>query len=290
VSSTEGNTIGKVLRAANERWGRGLRLLHRFPEGAEGVYLVEGSDGRYAFRYWLVRPETEAVFVEIRRRLDHIRLRGVPVPHVVAAGYVGEAYAELWELVDGAPPKQVNGALIDGALEVLRLMQGTALEGGTEWARWLLTSIDDGTRNFFRPGKLREAGGESAEILSAAQQVMGRYAPEDLTARDIVHGDFGLGNVLSRQGTIVAVVDWSGCRDGSGCFDVTSLWWDVASEGTEPSALLSVRRELESWPEADRATCTAHHAARRAASALGTERQDAVFERAWSELGIAARL
>jgi hypothetical protein len=86
------------------------------------------------------------------------------------------------------------------------------------------------------------------------------------------------------------VVDWSGCRDGSGCFDVTALWWELAGAGADPSALARVRRELDSWPAAARATCAAHYAARSAASALGTDRQDAIFARAWSELAIIDRL
>jgi aminoglycoside phosphotransferase (APT) family kinase protein len=117
---------------------------------------------------------------------------------------------------------------------------------------------------------------------------MARFTPDDLIARDIVHGDFGLGNTLTRTGAIVAVVDWSGCRDGSGCFDLTALWWELAEAGVPPAALAGVRRELDTWEPAARATCAAHYAARRAASAIGTDRQKAVFERAWSELSAAA--
>ena len=95
--------------------------------------------------------------------------------------------------------------------------------------------------NFFRPAKLRTAGGEGAVILSAAQELMERFAPGDLVARDVVHGDFGLGNVLARTGVIVAVVDWSGCRDGSGCFDLTALWWELAGAGADAAALSTWR-------------------------------------------------
>jgi Ser/Thr protein kinase RdoA (MazF antagonist) len=101
-------------------------------------------------------------------------------------------------------------------------------------------------RHLFRPSKLRTAGGEGAATLSAAQEVMGRFAPGDLVAQDIVHGDFGLGNVLARAAAIVAVVDWSGCRDGSGCFDVTGVWWELTKAGVYPSAPARVRRELDS--------------------------------------------
>ena len=279
-----------MLAAANARWGRRLRLLYRFPTGAEGVYLVEDDGGRYALRYWVGAAHLEAVFAEIHRRLDRVRLGGVPVPRVAAAGHVGTAYAELSEWIDGEPPRHLDDRLIDGALAILRSMRDAALGDGTAWGPWLLASIDDAARDFFRPAKLRTAGGEAAEILSAAQAIMGRFAPDHLTARDIVHGDFGLGNVLARDGAIVAVVDWSGCRDGSGCFDVTALWWELANAGVAPSAFARVRRALDSWPPAALATCAAHYAARCAAAALGTVRQDAVFARAWSELSIAERL
>jgi hypothetical protein len=160
--------------------------------------LVEDGGGRYALRYWVGAPHLEAVFAEIHRRLDHIRARGVPVPRVIAAGHVGPAYVELSEYVDGAPPQDSDAHLIDGVLAVLRSMRHAALEDGTAWGRWLLASIDDDARNFFRPSKLRAVGGEAAAILSAAQEIMGRFAAGDLVARDIVHGDFGLGNVLAR--------------------------------------------------------------------------------------------
>jgi Ser/Thr protein kinase RdoA (MazF antagonist) len=282
--------VDAVLSAANARWGRRLRLRYRFPTGAEGVYLVEDGGGRYALRYWAGPAALEAVFAEINRRLDRLRLRGVPVPRVVGAGHVGPAYVEVSEWVDGAPPQEPDDRLIDGALAVLRAMRGAALGDGAAWGRWLLASIDDDARNFFRPARLRAAGGEGAAILSAAQEVMGRYAQGDLLARDVVHGDLGLGNVLARAGAVVAVVDWSGCRDGSGCFDVAALWWELAGAGAAPAALARVRRELDSWSPAARATCTAHYAARHAASALGTHRQAAAFERARSELSLVARL
>jgi hypothetical protein len=221
--------------------------------------------------------DIEAVFVEIRRRLDRLRARGVPVPRVVAAGHVGPAYVELAEWVDGA-------------LALLRSIRHAAVGDGAGWGPWLLTSIHDDAVRLFKPAKLLAVGGKGAAILSAAQAVMGRFAPGDLIARDLVHGDFGLGNVLAREGAIVAVVDWSGCRDGSGCFDVTALWWELADAGAAPAALARVRRGLDSWPPAARATCTAHYAARHATSALGTDRQDAVFARARSELAGAARL
>lgn len=284
------DAVEKILTAANVRWGRHLRLRYRFPTGAEGVYFVEDDGGRYALRYWGGPADLEAVFVAIHRRLDQIRARGVPVPRVIAAGHVGPAYVELTEFIDGEPPQEIDDHLIDSALAVLQSMKGATVGDGAAWGRWLLTSIDDNARNFFRPAKLRTAGGEGAALLSAAQEIMSRFTPGDLIARDIVHGDFGLGNILTRAGAIVAVVDWSGCRDGSGCFDVTGLWWELADARVDPAALARVRGALDAWPSAARATCTAHYVARRAASALGTNRQDTVFARAWSELASANRV
>ena len=282
--SAELDAVSEVVGAANERWRRRLRLRYRFPAGAEGVYLVEDEGGRSALRYWPGDAHLEAVFAEIHRRLDHLRARGVPIPRVVHADHVGLAYVELAEYVDGAPPERLDGELIDGALSLLRSMRQAAVGDGDAWGPWLLTSIEDDARNFFRPGKLRAAGGEGGAILSAAQEIMGRFTVSDLVAEDIVHGDFGLGNVLVRDGAIVAVVDWSGCRDGSGCFDLTALWWEVADAGGDPSAVGRVRRELDAWPLAARATCAAHYAARSAVSALGTDQQAAVFGRGWAEL------
>lgn len=284
--SPEPDGVDGVLAAANTRWGRRLRLLYRFPSGAEGVYAVEDDavGERYALRYWPGAGHLETVFAAIHQRLDRIRARGVPVPRTIAAGHVGPAYVELAEWIDGEPPRDSDVRLVDGALAVLRAMRQCALGDGSAWGSWLLESIEDDAHSFFRPAKLRAAGGEGAAILSAAQAIMRRLAPSDLVAEDIVHGDFGLGNVLARDGTIAAVVDWSGCRDGSGCFDLTALWWGLAESGADPAALGHVRRELDAWPAAARATCAAHYAARKSASALGTDRQVVVFERAWREL------
>ena len=282
------DAVEEVLAAVNAHWGRRLRLLYRFPRGGEGVYAVEDAGGRYALRYWRGPATIAAVFDEIYRRLDHIRARGVPVPRIIAAGHVGPAYVELAEWVDGESPRESDDRLVDGALATLGLIRHATLGDGTRWATWLLASIDDDAVNFFRPGTLRTAGGEGAAILSAAQEVMRQYAPSDLVAQDVVHGDFGLGNVLARDGAIVAVVDWSGCRDGAGCFDLTALWWDLATDGADPAILARVQRERDSWPPADRATCAAHYAARIAASALGTTRQAAAFALAWRELSAAS--
>jgi hypothetical protein len=127
--------VDDVLAAANARWGRRLRVRYRFPTGAEGVYLVEDGGGRYALRYWVGPAAIGAVFVEIHRRLERLRARGVPVPRIAAAGHVGPAYVELAEWVDGTPPRAGDDRLIDGALALLRSMRHAAV---SLWRRLLI--------------------------------------------------------------------------------------------------------------------------------------------------------
>jgi hypothetical protein len=129
----EADAVRDVISAANGRWRRHLRLLYRFPSGAEGVYAVEDDGGRYALRYWPGPAAIETVFVEIHRRLDRIRARGVPVPRTVAAGHVGPGYVELAEWIDGEAPQKPDDRLVEGALAVLRSMRGCAVGDGAEW-------------------------------------------------------------------------------------------------------------------------------------------------------------
>jgi hypothetical protein len=273
-----------VVAAANAAWGTSMRLLYRCPVGAEGVYAVQDDAGvRFAFRYWAGGAPATGVFSEIHRRLDVLREGGVPIARLLGTGPVGCDYVEVAEWVDGSVPEDTTPAHVAAALDVTRLMRGAAIGDGPVSA-WLLSSIDDEAVGFGRPARLLDAGPRGVALLRAAQANMREISPADLTASDIVHCDFGLGNMLFRGTSVTAVVDWSGCRDGSTAMDVLGLWWDLALHRQDTGCLAMVEQELSTSPPADVAAARCHHAVRSAAGAVGRSNEATAFALAHEQL------
>jgi hypothetical protein len=271
----------RVAAVVRDEWGLSLDVLYRCETGAEGVYAVRSATRRLAMRFWPGAADAGAVFAGIYARLSVLRACGVPIPATYAAGPAGKDFVELSEWVDGEVSATSSGNAVAQVVAVADRMRGAAIGSGERWASWLTHSLDDDVAGFFRPATLKQAGGAYAELLVAGQGIMSRYASERLYAGDVVHGDFGLGNCLFRDGELVAVVDWSGCRDGSSAFDLTAVMFDL---GADDEAVVAIRRRLGDCGVADRATCAAHYAARHVAGALRHGSPSDALARAWNEL------
>lgn len=220
--------------------GEKVRAVAPIPEGHSGfTYWVE-LDGRRAVLRLPPPGARIAGAADIPRQgrlMDALNRAGLPVPAVLAMSdqpvvdgrpfYLVEAVeGERIEMVVGSVPDQV---LARSAVQVLRRMQALAPEETgigdeepsspeaeiTRWT-WLMERA---------PGELTGRAPQLAELLRAT-------VPEPRPPV-LVHADFHYGNMLFRQGQVVALLDWEIAQLGQPLLDLACLSVIARSGATE---------------------------------------------------------
>jgi aminoglycoside phosphotransferase (APT) family kinase protein len=155
----------------------------------------------------------------------------LPVPEPLALGRPSAAYPLPWSLrrwIDGEPasPERVADMVefAHAAAGFLRALWAAPTEGGPA----------AGEHSFFRGAALSHYDGEARRCLTAADGVI------DVQAATVVweaalgarwtgrprwfHGDVSAGNLLVRDGALVAVIDFGTCGVGDPACDLVLAW------------------------------------------------------------------
>ena len=176
---------------------------------------------------WVLRRHRHgnraAVEVAIAQRVKGI----VPVPEVVAADLDGSQSGMptlLVEHIDGAPPQD---ATADAGRKLAALGTVTFDRPGALETRDLVPSADG------MPGSLPEFVAEcmrsphvrlTTPERDALIRIAERWAPLiPSDAAQLVHSDYNPKNLLARNGTIVAVLDWEFAYSGSPLADIGNM-------------------------------------------------------------------
>ena len=197
-------------------------------EGGEvGAFRILDADGRaYVFKLQPagLAPQTTEV----------LRPLGYPVPRYVSWG---DGY-HVQEELPGTPAWRgwgMGGArpFVPRLLELNELQEGRGLEDGDSWLEMLRTSVTTGFRGYSITETLERRSDESRELLRLCRRAVGRYAAAVRPARDVVHWDFTLSNVLVEDGRVSGVIDWGGTRTGDRLFDLATLVYYAKGEAPE---------------------------------------------------------
>lgn len=166
------------------------------------------------------------------------RARGWPTPAWLAWGldrrrrpYV------LAELVAGEHLDAMDHGALDALLAVLERQRALAGSTGTDWAVYAWRAV------FLHGAAWRAAlQRQSPEALEAGEAIAHRAAPfrdVRLPGADLVHMDFGLHNVLFRNGDVAAVVDMEGVGRGPVAIDVATLLFSVHGRAAAQDSVLA---------------------------------------------------
>ena len=94
---------------------------------------------------------------------------------------------------------------------------------GDRWAQRLVRTLVEGGRTYCLHESLRGYDARTAALVEEIEAFGARVDPEDFRARDIIHWDFHLGNLLAQEGRLSAVVDTDFCAIGDAAFDLVAL-------------------------------------------------------------------
>jgi hypothetical protein len=155
-----------------------------------------------------------------QRVVEHMRRRGYPTPAWLGVGATATHVWHLTDFVDAAPVPELTPSLVEQLMEIVELQAGQASEPYDHWSHaWRVAAGPE----------LAVAGlsGYSSVVSALVERLRLVCAdvPPTREAPDMVHADLSIGNVLVRDGAVVAVVDLGNAGSGTRATDLTTLQW-----------------------------------------------------------------
>jgi aminoglycoside phosphotransferase (APT) family kinase protein len=210
--------------------------------GQVGAAYVTWPDGHRGVLTW--RPGID--LARLREGplavIGALRAIGYPAPAAELTVPAGEAVAQVWELIPGAPVDRLTTALLHQAL-ALNARQAGALAGHRAIPAMNLFLAGDGP-GFCLHEPLREHNARARRLDDWITGV-GAAHPGPLAGDDAVHGDFQPANFLADGDRMTGVVDWDGAARGDGRLDLVTLRFGVHTIPADPGVTERLDRMLD---------------------------------------------
>ena len=232
----------EVLDDVASMVGAEVAVLGRLPGGVNGgawrVQLAERAD---AVLKAVPRARADHLDETLRaqRVVEHMRGRGYPTPAWLGVGATATWVWHLMDFVDAAPAPELTASLVEQLMEIVELQAGQASEPYNHWSyAWRVATGQESAvagldlketaeQSFLRQSVARLSGHSS--VVSALVERLRLVCPDvpsPVEAPDMVHADLATpGNVLVRDGGVVAVVDLGNAGSGTRAIDLTTLVW-----------------------------------------------------------------
>src|SRR5580693_4733712 len=222
--------------------GAEVTLLSRLPGGVNGGAIRVQLAGRANAVLKAVpraHPNHLDETLRAQRVVEHMRKRGYPTPAWLGVGATATHVWHLMDFVDAAPVPELTPSIVEQLMEIIELQAGQASEPYDHWSyAWRVATGQE-------PAVAGLDVSETPEQSLLLQSVAGRLrlacagVPPPPDAPDMVHADLIPGNVLVRDGVVVAVVDIANAGSGTRATDLTTLQWHTFQD-----PLGGVRRRL----------------------------------------------
>jgi aminoglycoside phosphotransferase (APT) family kinase protein len=230
----------------NDRTGSDLELIGLADQagGTSSAAYVRWPDGREC-----ALTRTDISLDWMRRTaevLSMARAEGFPVPrHDLVIDLSDGRLAVVQERLPGQPANRVDASMIE-----------SMVLANEQFAGFLASRKNAPDLPFFlRPNEIddqlwRQAletySNRSRLLLRRIMEIEGIDRPE-MTAHDLVHPDYGLGNVLfDETGNITGIVDWNGgATRGDRRFALLKLAINIAAEGEQYGVRPVARNRLD---------------------------------------------
>jgi aminoglycoside phosphotransferase (APT) family kinase protein len=218
----------------NDRTGSGLVLIGLADQagGTSSAAYVRWPDGREC-----ALTRTDISLDWMRRTaevLSMARAEGFPVPrHDLVIELSDGRLAVVQERLPGRPPNRVDASMLEAI--ILANEQFAGFFADRKDALGLPFFLQpDGFEDQTRRQTLEEYSDRSRLLLQRIREIERIDRPE-MIAHDLVHPDYGLGNVLfDESGKVTGIVDWNGGATWGDCrFALLKLGINIAAEGEQ---------------------------------------------------------
>jgi hypothetical protein len=232
----------EVLRDVAEVVGAEVTHLDRLPGGVNGGAVRVQLDGR-ADAVLKVAPRAHRGHLDetlrAQRVVEHMRGRGYPTPAWLGVGATAAHVWHLMDLVDAAPAPELTPSLVEQLMDIIELQAGQASEPYDHWSyAWRVATGRESAVGGPDPDETPEQAllrqsvarlpGYSCDVSALVERLrlMCADIPPPPEAPDMVHADLATpGNILVRDGAVVAVVDIGNAGSGTRATDLTNLLW-----------------------------------------------------------------
>jgi hypothetical protein len=178
-----------------------------------------------------------------QRVAGHMRRRGYPTPAWLGVGATVTHVWHLMDFVDAAPVPELTPSIVEQLMEIIELQAGQACEPYDHWSYAWRVATGQGSavagpdvsetpeQSLLRQSVARLSGYSSVvSALVERLRLVCAGVPPPPQAPDMVHADLNPGNVLVRDGKVVAVVDIGNAGSGTRATDLTTLQWHTFSD------------------------------------------------------------
>lgn len=237
--------------------GEEVTRLSRLPGGVNGGAMrvqLTGGGTAVLKAVPLAHPNHLDETLRAQRVVEHMRRRGYPTPAWLGVGATATHVWQLMEFVDASPAPELTPFLVEQLMEIIELQAGQASEPYDHWSyAWRVATGQDlavaglDVNETPEQSRLRQSiarlAGYSSEVAALVERLRLGCAdvPPPRAAPDMVHADLSTpGNILVRDGAVVAVVDIGNAGSGTRANDLITLLWYTFRE----PMLDGVRRRL----------------------------------------------
>ena len=174
-----------------------------------------------------------------QRIAAHMRRCGYPTPAWLGVGATATHVWQLMDFVDAAPAPALTPSLIEQLMAIIGLQAGQASEPYDHWSyAWRVATgrnsavagpeFDETPEQSLLRRSMAGVSGYSSVVSALVERLRLVCAdvPPPRAAPDMVHADLATpGNILVRDGAVVAVVDIGNAGSGTRATDLTTLMW-----------------------------------------------------------------
>jgi len=194
----------------------------------QGAYrVVNANDGKTAVLKYSANPMWKSQIERAKAATDHLRPLGYPVPTYQYIDATGTGTFWLEDELPGQAIETPSTDQVNELLALIELQKGQTISAvqGQDWSWYAMGVVFRGDG-----GLVRYLMQFSTETSALAAQIEGMVLGLDgkaLGNSDLVHGDFGISQVLAQDQKISAVLDWDQAGYGDRAMDLVSLWYSL---------------------------------------------------------------
>ena len=223
-----------LVRHINHHHHTSFTLISLLAGGSHGTYgLLHAGETRAVLKP-APQPQRDEQLARTVRVVDALRSVGYPAPEYLHVGRApdGTAYY-VQQFLEGEPVADVTAGLLDQILALNALQanrDARRIAGDQDWSRHVHCVVFEDESHWAPAMRAHPAG--TAALLEALQALTRSLAGVALPSDDVVHSDFGPGNVLAHAGRVTGIVDLEAAGCGSRAIDLAVLlrWgWEGAA-------------------------------------------------------------
>ncbi len=219
-------------------WPEPVTNLENLVEGEDSqAFYFESDDKCYVLRI----NKSDYGFRKDAYAYDNFASVKIPIPKVFQIGKIDtDHFYCISQFIDGQIlqylDKEGVKTLLPATLEMQRTIAGIDISHtvgygeldlagngkSSSWQEWLLAHISLPDFNW---EAITSKGVIERSFLHKVFDAFKRLVDQTPSKRQLIHGDFGSNNLLTRDGKIVAVLDWDAASYGDWLFDVAGAYY-----------------------------------------------------------------